>query len=483
MGVYTGYELKIELANQSMLNTWGKGNDVIGKTYTEILPELQNQEIFDQARAVLNTGIPFHAKNQRVDIVIDGTLKPHYFNYSFTPLYDSEGAVYAVMNTGADVTDLNMAQLEKQEAERRLGLALDSADLGTYQTNLITNDVTTSPRFNAIWDIKQNTTRDVIVSRVHPDDKLIREDAHKKALKDGNLCYEARVIHTDHSIHWIRVKGKIVFNEQHQPLTLIGIVQDITDQKLFSDQLAQQVLKKTEELQRSNNDLLQFAHIVSHDLKEPIRKIKVFNDLLKSEPTKTVEDNIAYINKVELAAQRMTLLIDGILEYSTLNASNYKIEQIDLNDIIDNIVTDLELIIQEKQAILVKDDFPKIEGVRILIHQLFYNLINNALKFSKATEPPRVIISSRLIEIEKIKYIEITVRDNGIGIDSEYTEKIFEAFHRLHSKKEYEGNGLGLSLCKKIAERHNGTIKVTGQANIGSDFIITLPLQQQSSTL
>jgi len=179
----------------------------------------------------------------------------------------------------------------------------------------------------------------------------------------------------------------------------------------------------------------------------------------------------------------MTLLIDGILDYSTLGATDYKIETIDLNETIDNITTDLELVIQEKKAILVKDSFPNIDGVPILIQQLFYNLINNALKFSKATEPPRVTIYAKPVKIKGQAHIQIAVKDNGIGISAANAEKIFGAFQRLHSKSDYEGNGLGLSLYKKIAERHHGTITVEGEENLGTAFIVTLPLTQKPSII
>ena len=484
IAVYVGEELRIALANDAIIKIWGKGNQIIGKLYTEILPELESQEIFARAKQVFHTGVPYHALNERVDIMINGTLKKHYFNYSFTPVYTNEGNLLGVMNTGADVTDLSIARLEKQEAEYRLTLALDSADLGTYETDIVTSTVTTSPRFDKIWGITQPLTRDVVASRVYPEDKAIRKDAHIEALTNGgNLFYEARVVHEDESLHWVRVKGKVIFNAHNEPVSLIGIAQDITEQKILSEELELLVQKKTDELQRSNSDLLQFAHIVSHDLKEPVRKIKMFNDLLKSEPQKTIEESLVYIDKVDTATKRMTLLINGILEYSTMNASNYPIEEIDLNVTIEDISTDLELMIQEKQAILIKDEFPKIQGVPILIHQLFYNLINNALKFSKSTEPPHIIISAKLIEVEKVKSIAISVKDKGIGISAAFSEKIFDAFHRLHSKSEFEGNGLGLSLCQKIAKRHNGSIKVIGEENVGCEFIVTLPLTQDVSSI
>ncbi|MCA1918924.1 MAG: PAS domain-containing sensor histidine kinase, partial [Flavobacterium piscis] len=141
--------------------------------------------------------------------------------------------------------------------------------------------------------------------------------------------------------------------------------------------------------------------------------------------------------------------------------------------------TDLELIINEKQAILIVSELPEIEGAPILIHQLFYNLIQNALKFSKADQPPRVIITCTVIKNEQdIEMLEIKIKDNGIGLDPVFAEKIFDAFERLHSKDEFEGNGLGLALCRKIAERHNGSITASGEKDNGAEFTVILPVKQ-----
>lgn len=480
IGVYIGNELRIKLANQAMMNTWGKGNDVLGKLYTEILPELENQEVFNQARSVLATGTPFHAKDTRVDLIIDGTLKVHYFNYSFTPLYDENGNVHAVMNTGADVTDLNNYRKQAKDAEERLRMAIESAELGIYETDLLTDEVFTSANFNRIWDFDHKPTKNEIVQRLHPEDITVREKAHQDASENGNISYDIRIVHRDNSVHWVRINGRIINDKNGNPSKLVGFSQDITSQKQFTQQLSELVEQRTIDLQRSNSDLLQFAHIVSHDLKEPMRKIKIFNDIVKNRFSDDLDPKgKEYIEKVQSTADRVMLIVDDVLTYSTLNSSGYPLQKIDLNEIIENIKTDLELLIDEKKAILIKDELPIIDGAPILIHQLFYNLINNALKFSKAEEPPKVLISCSIIKKGEYEYVEVIIKDNGIGIDQEDAERIFDAFQRLHSKEEYEGTGLGLSLCRKIAERHNGTIQAFGEKNKGSEFTVCLPLRQK----
>lgn len=484
IGVYVGHDLKIEMANAKMIETFGKGSDVIGKSYAEILPELEHQEIFEQLRGVLATGVPFHARNKRVDIIIDGTLKKHYFNYSFTPLLDTNGNIYGVMNTGADVTDLNIARQQTTESDEKLRMALNAAGLGIYEIDLVSGQITTSGNFNTIWDIDDPVTQDGILSRLHPDDLHIREQAHRNVDRAGRICYDIRIIHRNNAVRWLKINGKFITDSTGARVSLMGIVQDITDAKQFAEQLEHLVRQRTADLERSNEDLMQFAHVINHDLKEPVRKIMMFNGIIENEYAGNTEGRgMLYLKKVKAATDRMATMIDGVLNYSTINASGYPAEKVNLNSIIENIKTDLELVIDEKKAILILDELPEVEGSPILLHQLFYNLINNALKFSRADVPPRVIVSAEVKGINDEDYVLITVSDNGIGFEDIYTDKIFNVFERLHSKDAFDGTGLGLALCKKIVERHNGQLSAKGSLNVGADFTVTLPLFQSSEKL
>lgn len=476
IGVYTGRQMKIVIANKAMIKTYGKGNDVIGKSYFEILPELTGQGIFEKLLEVFDTGIPYEVKNSRVDLVMDGKPTVHYFNYAFTPMHDDKGAVYGVMNTGADVTDLNIARQDVVEAEEKLRLAIHSAEMGTYEINLLNDEVTISGNFKKIWDINEEPiTKEIILSRLHPDDLYIREKALKNIGPNGRVSYEIRILHRDSSIHWLRINGTIIKDNIGQPTVLVGIAQDITNEKSSQDQLSELVEQRTAQLKRSNDDLVQFTHIVSHDLKEPVRKIRIFNSMLSKASDN--KQNEQYIEKIDTAAKRMTLLIEGILTYSSTTAKGFPVEHVDLNSIMQGIKKDLELLIDEKKAIFIEEVLPSVMGSSILLQRLFYNLVSNALKFSRAEEPPRVTISSVKVR-DKQDFIRITIEDNGIGIKPMYAEKIFNAFERLHSKDTYEGTGLGLALCKKIAERHGGTIYTKGRET-GAEFTVELPLGQE----
>jgi light-regulated signal transduction histidine kinase (bacteriophytochrome) len=221
-------------------------------------------------------------------------------------------------------------------------------------------------------------------------------------------------------------------------------------------------------------------------LKEPVRKIKTFIGMLENElGAEITKEEKIYFTKVQNATNRMLDMIAGVLTYSTVNTPEQIIEKVNIKEIAGNIGTDLEILIQQKSATIECTSIPFIEGMPILIHQLFYNLINNALKFSKSDVPLIVTITSKPVaphefHINKLEgsiadYIQIEVTDNGIGFNQEYQEKIFKPFTRLYSKDQYEGTGLGLSLCRKIVERHGGSIPAQSKEGEGATFIIILP--------
>ncbi|WP_417941449.1 ATP-binding protein [Flavobacterium sp. RS13.1] len=484
IAVYTGEELIIELANTAMIDAWGKGSEIIGKKYLEVLPEVKDQDLFHQVTTVLRTGIAFHGKNKKIDLIINGIAKSHYFNYSYIPLFDEQEKIYGVMNTGVDVTDLYIAKQQVQSAEERLRIAIDSSGMGTYEIDLATNEIKTCGNFNHITGIGATLSRTQLITKLHPDDLLIHKKAYQEAQKTGLISYEARILNDNQTSKWIKVNGKIIENEHGKPITILGTIQDINEHKEFQEELKKQVAENTEQLKRSNDDLLHFANVVSHDLREPVRKIKIFNSFLRNEKNSHFNDNsIKYLNKIDQSAERMQNIIEGILDYSTLDKNKQPIEDIDLNEIIENIQTDLELVIREKQATVTTSNLPFIQGAPILINQLFYNLVQNALKFSRTGTQTTIMITSQPISVDGNEMVQISIKDNGIGLEAAFTEKIFNAFERLHSKDQYEGNGLGLSLCRKIAKRHNGSITAKGEKDNGAEFIVTLPVKQTEESI
>jgi light-regulated signal transduction histidine kinase (bacteriophytochrome) len=265
----------------------------------------------------------------------------------------------------------------------------------------------------------------------------------------------------------------------------IGIVRDLTLEKMAKQELERLVGLRTkelneinEELYRSNEDLRQFAYIASHDLQEPLRKIQTFSDLAKSSLSDLAKASL-YLDKIDRSASRMSSLIKDVLTYSQANKRDAP-EWVDINQIIENVKSDFELVIQEKNAVIQADYFPPVKGGRLQIHQVFSNLISNAMKFSDNAPVISIrysVVDGSTIDVATIQFHHISVSDNGIGFEPEYAEKIFDLFSRLHNRKDYGGTGIGLALCKKIIENHGGMISAESEKDKGSTFKIYLPIK------
>ncbi len=239
----------------------------------------------------------------------------------------------------------------------------------------------------------------------------------------------------------------------------------------------------SEELKRSNRELEDFAFVASHDLQEPLRKIQTFSDRLQSLCGDALGDKGAdYLARMQNAAQRMSQLISDLLEFSRVTTRGKPFEPISLNALIDECLEDLSVKIEERDAQIDIDELPTIEADPTQMRQLFTNLLSNALKFSlpdKASQISITFAPSKQPEHINLpdldQWFEISVSDNGIGFEQEYADKIFAPFQRLHSTKEYRGTGIGLSICRRIVERHNGEITAIGELKRGATFKITLP--------
>jgi two-component system sensor kinase FixL len=237
------------------------------------------------------------------------------------------------------------------------------------------------------------------------------------------------------------------------------------------------------ELSRSNQELQDFASVASHDLQEPLRKIQALSDRLQiNEAGNLKEDSIDYLNRIQNAASRMQILINDLLTFSRITTKAQPFKNINLNGIIVDILCDLEIRVAETNAEVHVAAFPEIEADPLQMRQLLQNLVANALKFRKPDVIPVISISANIVQSRddavKSKLLELRVQDNGIGFDEKYADKIFQVFQRLHGVKEYSGTGIGLAVCKKIVERHNGTITAKSKPGQGTTFIIRLPIRQ-----
>ncbi|HEY4286505.1 MAG TPA: ATP-binding protein [Puia sp.] len=391
--------------------------------------------------------------------------------------FNDDKVAYRFNGTLQDITEQETARIKLQQAEEKVWLAIGTANLGTYEIDLETEQITSSDRFNIIWGMPPTKDGKKATTHIHPDDIDLRIKAHLDALTTGYLDYEVRVSWPDQSLHWVRLHGKVLYDNQGKAVTLLGVIQDITEQNLFAEELGKQVRERTLELQRSNDDLLQFAHVITHDLKEPLRKVKIFNNRILDELGDSLPQLAHnYLARIKSATQRMSAMIEGVLNYSSISASNEAVEAVDLNETLEDIKDDLEVLIQQKNARIIYDVLPTLQGAPVLLYQLFYNIVNNSLKFSKKDLPPVITLSATPFKEKDREMVRITVADNGIGFDPEHQESVFHSFTRLNSKDRFEGTGLGLALSKKITERHGGTITAIGEPGKGARIIVTLPI-------
>jgi two-component system CheB/CheR fusion protein len=326
-------------------------------------------------------------------------------------------------------------------------------------------------------------------------EKILRE---KECLTDFEIVLKFPVLGERTMLMNVRQ----IVNEKTAEQLLLLAIEDVTERKVadhkiktFTDELEKKVIERTAELKLSIEDLKQtnlhldqFAHAASHDLQEPLRKILTFSMRLQNNHKDELSTEvISYLHKIEAASNRMTALIKDLLNYSRLFHHENSFSKTDLNDTLNNNLIDFELLIEEKKAEIVIAKLPTLEAIPFQMSQLFHNLISNSLKFSKEGVPPVISITYREFpekEIEKyaklkiaISYVEIIFRDNGIGFEQKYADQIFTIFQRIHNKESYSGTGIGLALCKKIIENHQGEIFVWSKENEGTVFHIILPLK------
>jgi hypothetical protein len=612
IALFVGPDFIVEMPNKAFSDILGKDYELAGKPLVEAMPEIVDQPFFQILKDIYETGTKYQTFGTQVNIVKNGKMHEGFYDFSYTPLHDASGNVFAILDIAVDVTEQIVAKRKAEESEREnqklvtmveatddfVGLAnvdesvaylnpsalkmlgwdntkgkfiedciyYEDVDLArqllvnlkangsiVHEIRLV-NAKTTEP-FWILWKafiIKDSISGEVTgLATVSPNiterrkaEQVLKESEERfrtmaessgiliavsdetsnatyfnsawveltgrpadRLLKFGwadliheddrdgfvNLYLDAfkkqkswkgefRMLNAKDEYRWLLANGPARFHSDGSFAGYISSCMDITDlknaERTLKDNkkmLEKMVRERTVQLERSNNDLQQFAHVASHDLKEPVRKIKTFaNRLLEESTDRLSARDSEHIGKVLSAANRMSTMIDGVLSFSMINASDHEVEKIDLNEIFSSIKNDLEVLIMQKSATIEVENLPTIEGANVLIYQLFYNIIYNALKFSVPEIFPVISITSKL----KKNNAAITIKDNGIGFDQKLHEEIFNTFTRLNSKDRFEGTGLGLALCKKIVQRHNGSITAQGEINKGAAFTVTLPINQ-----
>jgi PAS domain S-box-containing protein len=446
--------------------------EVVNDSYLELVgrkrAEMENQGIWDAIPEaaelyapvmdnVIETGQPITAKEHKLLLVRNGVPEMVFVDFVYEPVRGFDGEISAIMVIAIDVTEKFFARRKIEEAEERARLAVEAAEIGTFDLDLITDEILTSDRFNIIFGVAPDVPRDLFVKALHADDLELRNNAHKTALTSGKLFYEARIIWPNGSLRWIRVQGKVYYGSINKPLRILGTLLDITEFK---------------HLQQQKDD---FISVASHELKTPMTSIKasmqLLDRLIKIDPSS--EKIPQFINRGNSSLNKMQQLVDSLLNVSkittgqlTLYKTHFLAAQV-INECCDHV-----RLAGTHELELTGDTGLELYADRQRIDQIVVNFVNNAVKY--APDSNRIVINiSKEDDMAKI-----SVQDFGKkGIPKENIPHLFERYYRVDTSGiQYSGLGLGLYISAEIIELHGGEMGVESEIGKGSTFWFTIPL-------
>jgi PAS domain S-box-containing protein len=383
-----------------------------------------------------------------------------------------EGTPVRWVGTVTDITERIRAEEVLRESERRLREAQKMAQLGYWSWDVRSGIVEWSEEVYNIFHLDPNKfiphIDSILALSPWPEDHERDKELIRTAMESHEKGdYEQRFIRPDGSTgyYYSTFQGK--YDEEGNLISIIGTVLDITERKSAEETLQLTLV----DLERSNKELEQFAYVASHDLQEPLRMVASYTQLLAQRYEGQLDDKARmFIDYAVDGAVRMQRLINDLLAYSRVNTQVKTHEILDSHAVLGEALRNLSAAIEENRAIVSNDDLPTVRADAIQLSQLFQNLIGNAIKFHSA-ELPRIQVSACDLGREW----QFSVKDNGIGIDAQYADKVFVIFQRLHTRQEYSGTGIGLAICKRIVERHGGRIWFESEPGKGSTFYFTLP--------
>ena len=491
-----GPEHIFEIANPLYLELIGNRN-ISGKTVREALPEVEGQGFFELLDDVYKNQKKFIGKE--IPVSIDRGKGPEdlFITFIYQPILNSLNETEGILVYANDVTEQVNAREILQGSEEKFKRLADMSPQIIWTARPDGYVDYYNRRWYEFTGFEKQFKDNGWEQALHPDDLQNAISAWENALTTGiEYTKEYRIKQgKTNNYRWFQAKSLPYKNEEGIITQWFGTFTDIHDQKNFTAELERKVAERTRQLvtlnvdlKRSNEELSQFAYIASHDLQEPLRKIMTFSNIVNEKYRENLpEGSNDYLLKINNSAKRMSMLINDLLEFSGTNRHNKEFIPTNLNTILQHLLEDFEEEINAKNAKIIFDNLPVISAIPLQMTQLFHNLISNALKFSKKDVAPVITIASQKMKVNQkekyhvpeknAEYIQISFCDNGIGFEDIFSDKIFIIFQRLHTKAAYEGTGIGLALCKKIAENHAGNIIAESTKNLGTCFFINLPYQ------
>lgn len=407
----------------------------------------------------------------------DGSIR--FMHQKGVVYYDTDDRPIRMSGTTQDITDRVLAERDLLESETILKEAEKIAHIGNWKWYIEEDrHIWSDERYRILgYEVNEvEPSMDLAIQSIHPEDVIMVKDTIEKATSEkSDYTLEYRLKTKAGTEKVVKENGKWLPGEGNRGGSIyLGTIQDVTQEHV----VRQELLASLEALKRSNEELKDFAYVASHDLQEPLRVITSYLQLIEINcGDKLDTEGLEFMDITVNACIRMRTLINDLLALSRLETASQKKELINCQALVETICNDMKFSIEEAEAHISFKDLPQITGDSVQIRQLFQNLIANAIKFRKKSSKPVVHIKANK-QANKIKF---SVSDNGIGIATQYYERIFDIFKRLHTKEEFKGTGIGLAICKKIVKHHGGEITVKSKVGIGSTFIFTIDTKEHET--
>ncbi|SHK36742.1 PAS domain-containing sensor histidine kinase [Rhodothermus profundi] len=435
-------------------------SDLDGRRLRETLPEEILPGFFEACVRVVQRGEPFQQTFRLAQ-----TRQPIWLEMTATRLDEGVAVIFR------DVTKARAAEEKLRERERLFRLLAENMTDLVALHDAAGRFVYVSPSATRIVGYAPEELIGQQPEQFwHPEDRgRFRSLVAQLAEDDQPAVLVYRFRHKQGGYRWLETHVRVIRNAAGQPEQLQSSSRDVTDR-----------VQTEETLQQRNRELQEFAYIASHDLQEPLRKVRAFAELLKEEYASLLDDEGRYyVDRMQDAATRMSQLIEDLLTWSRITTRARPFERVDLHAVLQQVLADLEVRIAETGAqVHVEGHWPVVEADPTQMRQLLQNLIGNALKFHHPNRPPEVWLRSRLEDAPSGTLCVIEVQDNGIGFDEKYLDRIFSPFQRLHGRGRYAGTGMGLAICRRIVERHHGQLTARSRPDEGATFTVVLPLTQ-----
>jgi two-component system sensor histidine kinase VicK len=459
--ILNGRSLRIETMNNLMLKMLGKTADIVGGTFAEALPEFANQPFFKLLDHVFDSGETFYGDEVKAVIEFDGVLKEGYYNFTYQPIKNNNGITNGIICVSIDVTEQVNARKKVERAEESLRMAVDAAELGSYYINVVDRIFVPSPRLKEFfgYDPDEEVPYEAAINQIHPDYRQAAADMVEAAITKGiKFDMEYPVIgHNDGKIRWVRGIGTVQHDNNGIDTYFTGVLHEITE-------------KKQDEMRKND-----FIGMVSHELKTPLTSLTAIIQVMNAKLKNSEDPFIANaMSKANIQVKKMSNMINGFLNISRLESGKIFIEKniFEINALILEVIDEIQMTAFMHSISLVPCPPINVNADRDKIGSVLSNLLTNAIKYSPKAQ--QIIVNCEMIG----NAVQISIKDEGMGIKAEDLDKLFDRYYRVESKHttHISGFGIGLYLSAEIIQRHGGKIWVESQSGVGSTFYFTLPL-------